>query len=1325
MRYRRFFIFLLFFQRFIYGTWFDAIPRVIVQPDGDKIGCFITGDQYVRRLHDVNNFTIILNIQDGFYYYADKNSNGDLIPSDLILGEGNPENHDLEPGYSVSQEEYNRKKQFYDYRGSNHVSRDAPNSGEIAQINVFIRFADDPEFPFPRSHYDAVFQTDEDEPSLRDYFWEVSYNNLLVNTFHYPGTFDGSNTAYIDEYNRNYYMPYSNANPEGYDGSAERTEREHTLLANAINSISSSVSPFIDVDADDDGLVDAVSFVIYGTPGDWADLLWPHRWALYSQNVYINNSQVYDYLFMLSESWYFNVGVLCHEFGHVLGAPDYYHYDGGGAPTPVGGWDVMASNGNPPQFPSAFTKWKYFDWIEPVEIFESGTYTLYPLDGQENVMFKIPSVNSEAEYFVVEYRRQEGVYDSNAPGPRSGLVAYRVNTEAGDGNAQGPPDELYVYRPGGDLNNNGNFEQAPYSTEYSHTQLNDNTDPSSFLYNEGLGADGGLNLYNVTDAGETISFTVSFGIPELSVNPNNLTYNLDAGEYDVQTITVTNIGEPETVLNFEATVTNSESFINPQGGPDGGNYYWTTSDEEPDLNYDWIDIEGLGVQLNFPGNDDFSSEQISLPFEFPFFGISYDYLHVNANGWVGWNSANETLWQNGDIPSASMPRPAIFGFFDDLNPENDNGNSSASGNIYYHVDQDSVVVWFNDVVRWEGDSGGGIYDFQIILFSNGRLKCNYRNMVGTTNQATIGWQDSFGNEGTQLSTVGESFVSNNFTWEAKAYSQENIPWIILTSDNGIPAGSLYGNESSSIYAQALTLDLSQGDYLASINIISPETDPVAIPVTLTVNGDNLIPTLPYIDISSSETGIIDLPNDVDPMFISVASRYTHVVASNGDLIPFLIQENFTDEQVLHARRVLESYLTNIPDSQWGNDKDPISNAIGATNAILFLLNDENEYENPDLWLLMDAGVIGQDLLATEVFPEGSSEYMNSSERDATYEEILHYVHDYGIKLASPGMQVAIESAMDIAISNGYYNPLSDLPEDDYDEEYLAMGLECYFGLWAHDPSGDGYCGDQEYAYINRELMEAGDPALHGIISGFLGEVWEYTAILPETFVSEFYLHQENNLDYTFRSKYLRNIALTGEASSVIYGNEYLNILHGNDGDNQFTGFSGDDVLFGSHGVDRAIYEGDREEYVIIPPYATDDSSFQILDIQPDRDGTDHLYDIEEVAFNDIVYNIIDLLAVNNNFLPKKFALFSPYPNPFNPITKIGFDIAEPEVVSLKVFDLNGRLVRTLNRSKLGIGKYVVEWDAKDDNGYFVTSGVYFIHFISNSYANTKKVLFIK
>ena len=147
----------------------------------------------------------------------------------------------------------------------------------------------------------------------------------------------------MDSHERSYYQPYSAANSNGYQSQSDRFLREHSLVANALNSISQSVPSSVDLDLDDNGFVDAVSIVVYGTQGAWADLLWPHRTALFNEEVYINGAQVYDYLFMLSESWYYNVGVLCHEFGHVLGAPDYYHYNAGSGPTPVGYWDVTVS----------------------------------------------------------------------------------------------------------------------------------------------------------------------------------------------------------------------------------------------------------------------------------------------------------------------------------------------------------------------------------------------------------------------------------------------------------------------------------------------------------------------------------------------------------------------------------------------------------------------------------------------------------------------------------------------------------------------------------------------------------------------------------------------------------------------------------------------------------------------------------------------------------------------------------------------------------------------------------------------------------------------
>ena len=90
------------------ATWFDDIPRTITQPSGETIFCFVTGDQYARRLHDINDFTIVLDVEDGYYYYADKGLDGGLIPTDLRAELGDPQSIGLEPGYSVSLEIYNR-----------------------------------------------------------------------------------------------------------------------------------------------------------------------------------------------------------------------------------------------------------------------------------------------------------------------------------------------------------------------------------------------------------------------------------------------------------------------------------------------------------------------------------------------------------------------------------------------------------------------------------------------------------------------------------------------------------------------------------------------------------------------------------------------------------------------------------------------------------------------------------------------------------------------------------------------------------------------------------------------------------------------------------------------------------------------------------------------------------------------------------------------------------------------------------------------------------------------------------------------------------------
>ena len=70
---------------------------------------------------------------------------------------------------------------------------------------------------------------------LKHYFDDISSGSLTVNTYHYPRSSQDINATYTDPYFRSYYMPYSGANLDGYQTEAQRAEREHALLANAVN----------------------------------------------------------------------------------------------------------------------------------------------------------------------------------------------------------------------------------------------------------------------------------------------------------------------------------------------------------------------------------------------------------------------------------------------------------------------------------------------------------------------------------------------------------------------------------------------------------------------------------------------------------------------------------------------------------------------------------------------------------------------------------------------------------------------------------------------------------------------------------------------------------------------------------------------------------------------------------------------------------------------------------------------------------------------------------------------------------------------------------
>jgi hypothetical protein len=153
----------------------------------------------------------------------------------------------------------------------------------------------------------------------------------------------------------------------------------------------------------------------------------------------------------------------------------------------------------------AWMKYKYSNhvWINDIpEIRSSGTYSLNPIDMPENNCYRISSPNSTSEFFIVEYRKAEGLYENNLPG--SGLLIYRIDTLV-SGNATGPPDEVYIYRPNGTHSMNGSPSNAFFSFGSTRTSINDATNPGCFLQN---GDPGGLQIVDIGIAGSTITFSV-------------------------------------------------------------------------------------------------------------------------------------------------------------------------------------------------------------------------------------------------------------------------------------------------------------------------------------------------------------------------------------------------------------------------------------------------------------------------------------------------------------------------------------------------------------------------------------------------------------------------------------------------------------------------------------------------------------------------------------------------------------------------------------------------------------------------------------------------
>ena len=491
-----------------FATFSRFVEFEEVQPDGTVLTLYASGDDTFHWIHNIEGYTILKGT-DGFCYYAEKLEDGALIPSLYRADKDLPPDVSIQPWLKLSKDGYLKKKRLRNEDNENRrgvLSTRVSHTSVLNNIVIFISFKDRTVFSKKRSVYDSRFNSlNSSTGSLKDYYLEVSYDNLTIESSFYPkGDLDAGDIGYVDFHPKSFYSPYNvTSNVDGYRTNEESTNREHNLIVNAIDAVRQEIEQDFtpeEIDNDGDGYVDNICFIVQGNSDGWSDLLWAHRWSLYTRECYIHGKRVMDYVFQPENQVV--VTTLCHEMFHALGAPDLYHYDEDFTDLdPVGEWDLMHSGKG---HMGAYMKWKYTNgsWIKDIpELTSSGTYRLFPLTHNENNCYKVKSSKPE-EFYVLEYRKKAGKYESTLP--RSGLLIYRIDTSIKDGNRNGPPDEVYIYRPYGSLSENGFLDQAAYQTKTGHV-LTDKTFPKPFLSDN---SDGGLRIYNVSIDETSLVFDV-------------------------------------------------------------------------------------------------------------------------------------------------------------------------------------------------------------------------------------------------------------------------------------------------------------------------------------------------------------------------------------------------------------------------------------------------------------------------------------------------------------------------------------------------------------------------------------------------------------------------------------------------------------------------------------------------------------------------------------------------------------------------------------------------------------------------------------------------
>lgn len=400
---------------------------------------------------------------------------------------------------------------------------------ELANLVVFVRFADDAEIDHPFASIDSMFNgKTPGYLSIYNFYDVMTYGRIHYNTFYTNNIQNGVIVSYQDTELRGYFEPYSPENPIGYtepNPFMGVSMREAQLLGRIVNHVDSMhlVDSDVILDGNGDGMLDNLSIIVKGGTGSWASILWPHmEYFPYDSLDYeprINGLRINTFNFEFEGAPpFFTPHVFRHEMGHSLNLPDLYHYINYQNVDPAGSWDMMCYDYDNNQMAAIYKNKILHVSDDPIEITEDGDYTLLSVGSSSSQnCYYIRSHIDPTQWYVFEYRNQNDLFDENIPG--TGLLVARWNDTVPAGysgmfaNAffdfYNVAHQYWIFRPGSSIDTvNGNLGNAHFSQLVGRTSFGPTTDPHPYL-TDGT-PESSFEITDIYDHGDHLTFHVHF-----------------------------------------------------------------------------------------------------------------------------------------------------------------------------------------------------------------------------------------------------------------------------------------------------------------------------------------------------------------------------------------------------------------------------------------------------------------------------------------------------------------------------------------------------------------------------------------------------------------------------------------------------------------------------------------------------------------------------------------------------------------------------------------------------------------------------------------------